>query len=119
MLKVFFFLNVHRVVSELLSEICEHMGCLYKLAELVSVIDMLVSFAHLCTLSDNGKFTLFCSFSIRCVVGILILDCIYFASVRPEFTDTLAIKNGRHPILDKILPEPPTANNTVSINKWY
>jgi len=35
--------------------------------------------------------------------------------VRPEFTDTFAIKNGRHPILDKILPEPPTPNNTVSI----
>jgi len=36
-------------------------------------------------------------------------------SVRPEFTDTFAIKNGRHPILDKILPEPPTPNNTVGI----
>ena len=44
------------MVSELLSEIREHMGCLYKLAELVSVLDMLVSFAHLCTLSDYGKF---------------------------------------------------------------
>lgn len=37
------------------------------------------------------------------------------SSVRPEFTDTFAIKNGRHPILDKILPEPPTPNNTVGI----
>ena len=36
-------------------------------------------------------------------------------SVRPEFTDTFAIKNGRHPILDKILTEPPTPNNTVGI----
>ena len=44
------------MVSELLSEIREHMGCLYKLAELVSVLDMLVSFAHLCTLSDYGEF---------------------------------------------------------------
>ncbi|XP_027047285.1 mutS protein homolog 4-like [Pocillopora damicornis] len=81
------YLMTNVVVSELLSEIREHMGCLYKLAELVSVMDMLVSFAHLCTLSDY---------------------------VRPEFTDTLAIKNGRHPILDKILPEPPTANNTYA-----
>ena len=53
---------MHRVVSELLSEIREHMGCLYKLAELVSVLDMLVSFAHLCTLSDYGElFELFLS----------------------------------------------------------
>ena len=36
-----------------------------------------------------------------------------FSTVRPEFTDTLAIKDGRHPILDKILPETPVANNTV------
>ncbi|XP_068717074.1 mutS protein homolog 4-like [Montipora capricornis] len=79
------YLMTNVVVSELLSEIREHVGCLYKLAELVSVLDMLVSFAHLCTLSNY---------------------------VRPEFTDTLAIKDGRHPILDKILPEPPVANNT-------
>jgi DNA mismatch repair protein MSH4 len=36
--------------------------------------------------------------------------------VRPEFTDTLAIRQGRHPILDKILPEQPVPNNTVRIN---
>jgi DNA mismatch repair protein MSH4 len=33
--------------------------------------------------------------------------------VRPEFTDTLAIRQGRHPILDKILPESPVPNNAV------
>ena len=38
------------------------MGCLYKLAELVSVLDMLVSFAHLCTLSDYGEISLFSFF---------------------------------------------------------
>lgn len=81
------YLMTNVVVSELLGEIRENVGCLYKLSELVSVMDMLVSFAHLCTLSDY---------------------------VRPEFTDTLAIKNGRHPILDKILTEPPTANNTYA-----
>lgn len=31
----------------------------------------------------------------------------------PEFTDTLAIKQGRHPILDKIAYEPPVPNNAV------
>jgi len=37
----------------------------------------------------------------------------YFLTVRPEFTDTLAIKQGRHPILEKISVEPPVPNNTV------
>ena len=53
-----FFFNMYRVVSELLGEIRENVGCLYKLSELVSVMDMLVSFAHLCTLSDYGRFVL-------------------------------------------------------------
>lgn len=39
--------------------------------------------------------------------------------VRPEFTDTLAVKNGRHPILDKLSPEPPVANNTVRDAVYY
>lgn len=32
--------------------------------------------------------------------------------VRPEFTDTLAIKNGRHPILERIGRQEPVSNNT-------
>lgn len=32
--------------------------------------------------------------------------------VRPEFTDTLAIKQGWHPILEKIAMEKPVSNNT-------
>lgn len=32
--------------------------------------------------------------------------------VRPEFTDTLAIKQGWHPILEKIAVEKPVSNNT-------
>jgi len=35
--------------------------------------------------------------------------------VRPDFTDTLGIRHGRHPILDKMAVEPPVANSTV---KW-
>jgi DNA mismatch repair ATPase MutS len=37
---------------------------------------------------------------------------LFFPSVRPEFTDTLAIKQGWHPILEKISVEKPVANNT-------
>ena len=40
--------------------------------------------------------------------------CICVFAVCPEFTDTLAIKLGRHPILDKIAYEPQVPNNTVS-----
>uniref|UniRef100_H3AEP5 MutS protein homolog 4 n=1 Tax=Latimeria chalumnae TaxID=7897 RepID=H3AEP5_LATCH len=72
------------IVCRLLSEIYEHIHCLYKLSDAVSMLDMLLSFAHACTLSDY---------------------------VRPEFTDTLAIKQGRHPILEKISVEKPVPNN--------
>ncbi|XP_078529538.1 mutS protein homolog 4 [Lissotriton helveticus] len=73
------------VVCKLLGEIYEHIHCLYKLSDTVSMLDMLLSFAHACTLSDY---------------------------VRPEFTDTLAIKKGWHPILEKISVEKPVSNNT-------
>ncbi|XP_043346685.1 mutS protein homolog 4 isoform X3 [Dermochelys coriacea] len=73
------------IVCKLLSEIYEHIHCLYKLSDTVSMLDMLLSFAHACTLSDY---------------------------VRPEFTDTLAIKQGWHPILEKISVEKPISNNT-------
>ncbi|XP_033642505.1 mutS protein homolog 4-like [Asterias rubens] len=81
------YLMTNIVVSELLNEIREHVGCLYKLAECVSTLDMLVAFAHACTLAEY---------------------------VRPDFTDTLAIKNGKHPILDRISYEQPIANNTYA-----
>ncbi|NXN91341.1 MSH4 protein, partial [Rhinopomastus cyanomelas] len=73
------------IVCKLLNEIYEHIHCLYKLADIVSMLDMVLSFAHACTLSDY---------------------------VRPEFTDTLAIKQGWHPILEKIAVEKPVSNNT-------
>ncbi|KAK4819849.1 hypothetical protein QYF61_012994 [Mycteria americana] len=73
------------IVCKLLNEVYEHIHCLYKLSDIVSMLDMLLSFAHACTLSDY---------------------------VRPEFTDTLAIKQGWHPILEKIAMEKPVSNNT-------
>ncbi|NXK51882.1 MSH4 protein, partial [Chauna torquata] len=72
------------IVCKLLNEIYEHIHCLYKLSDIVSMLDMLLSFAHACTVSDY---------------------------VRPEFTDTLAIKQGWHPILEKIAMEKPVSNN--------
>ncbi|RXN11341.1 mutS -like protein [Labeo rohita] len=73
------------VVSRLLSDIYEHIHCLYKLSDAVSMLDMLLSLAHACTVSDY---------------------------VRPEFTDTLAIKQGRHPILERISGQQPISNDS-------
>ncbi|XP_045212131.2 mutS protein homolog 4-like isoform X2 [Mercenaria mercenaria] len=72
------------VMTELLNNIRDDIGALYKLTETVATIDMLLSFAHACTLSDF---------------------------VRPEFTDTFAVKQSRHPILEKISIEHPVPNN--------
>ena len=46
-----------RVVSELLAEVRQYMDCLYKLSECVAMLDMLVGFAHNCTLSEYGGFS--------------------------------------------------------------
>lgn len=50
------FASYFRIVCKLLNEIYEHIHCLYKLSDIVSMLDMLLSFAHACTLSDYGKF---------------------------------------------------------------
>ncbi|KAM9324666.1 mutS protein homolog 4 [Gastrophryne carolinensis] len=73
------------IVCKLLNEIYMHIHCLYKLSDTVSMLDMLVSLAGVCTLSDY---------------------------VRPEFTDTMAIKQGWHPILEKIALSKPVPNDT-------
>ncbi|KAI1239046.1 hypothetical protein IHE44_0012154 [Lamprotornis superbus] len=64
-------------------EIYEHVHCLCKLSHMVSVLDMLLSFAQACALCHDG--------------------C-------PEFTDTLAVRQGWHPILEKIAMEKPVSN---------
>ena len=53
------------------------------------------------------------------VHGTLLLDshinaCLPILSVRPEFTDTLAVQQGRHPVLSKIMSDPVVPNNAVS-----
>lgn len=73
------------IVCKLLGEIYEHIHCLYKLSDSVSMLDMLLSFANICTFSEY---------------------------VRPEFTDTTAIKQGWHPILEKIALGKPVSNDT-------
>ncbi|KAI4879092.1 hypothetical protein NFI96_014431 [Prochilodus magdalenae] len=73
------------VVCRLLNRVHEQIHCLYKLSDAVSMLDMLLSLASACTVSDY---------------------------VRPEFTDTLAIKQGRHPLLERIAGKEPISNNS-------
>nr|XP_061798748.1 mutS protein homolog 4-like [Nerophis lumbriciformis] len=72
------------VVSQLLSSIREHIHCLYKLSDAVSMLDMLLSMANACSISDY---------------------------VRPQFADKLVIRQGRHPILDRMPGQQLVPNN--------
>ena len=78
------YLMTNMVVTELLMSIREFISVLYKLSDIVSTLDMLLAFAHACTLSQY---------------------------ICPEFTDTLAVKLGRHPVLEKVTGSPTVPNN--------
>lgn len=56
----------YRVICQLLSTIHEHIHCLYKLSDAVSMLDMLLSLANACTISDYGGFERFPS---KCQIG--------------------------------------------------
>lgn len=45
----------HRIVTKLLLDIIPEIGCLHKLTELVSTLDMLTGFAQVCTWSNYSK----------------------------------------------------------------
>ncbi|TEB26336.1 hypothetical protein FA13DRAFT_1692416 [Coprinellus micaceus] len=62
-----------KIIQDLTAEILVHAGALYKASEAVALIDMLWSFAHASIIRQY---------------------------VRPEFTGTLAIKGGKHPVLE-------------------
>ncbi|KAJ7270710.1 muts domain V-domain-containing protein [Mycena haematopus] len=64
-----------KIIQDLVVEILVDVGALYKASEAVALLDMLWSFAHTSIMHNY---------------------------VRPEFTGTLAIKSGRHPILETI-----------------
>ncbi|KAF3140246.1 MutS protein msh4 [Orbilia oligospora] len=67
-----------RTIQDLIDAIRGEMFALYKVCEGVAMLDMISSFATLVTLYEY---------------------------TRPEFKDTLAIKDGRHPIREKIHKE--------------
>ncbi|KAI5795133.1 muts domain V-domain-containing protein [Geopyxis carbonaria] len=62
-------------VQKLIGDLGNEISNLFRVGDAVALLDMITSFANLCALQDY---------------------------VRPEFTETLAIKSGRHPIREKI-----------------
>jgi DNA mismatch repair protein MSH4 len=76
-----------QAVQELLEKICEGVPSLFKISEAIATLDMLSAFAHLVTIQEY---------------------------VRPEITDVLAIKSGRHPLHEKILKDKFVPNDTYA-----
>lgn len=64
-----------KTVQKLIADVRQHMGSLFRICEGIAMLDMLASFAHLVTTQDYE---------------------------RPQLSDTLAIRAGRHPIREKI-----------------
>ena len=62
-------------IQQLIDDIREEISPLFKISEAIALLDMIASFAQLVTTQDYK---------------------------RPELTDALAIKSGRHPIMEKI-----------------
>ncbi|GBE78596.1 MutS protein homolog 4 [Sparassis crispa] len=81
-----------KIIQELTAEIVVDIGALYKASEAVAILDMLWSFAHVSILRNYGKSKVWYFEHVSHT----------FAAVRPEFTGTLAIKAGRHPILENV-----------------
>ncbi|RDX51557.1 hypothetical protein OH76DRAFT_1378852 [Lentinus brumalis] len=75
-----------KIIQDLTDEIVVDIGALYKASEAVALLDLLWSFAHASILRNY---------------------------TRPEFTGTLAIKGGRHPVLECVQSAGATVPNDV------
>ncbi|KAF1987831.1 hypothetical protein K402DRAFT_403490 [Aulographum hederae CBS 113979] len=64
-----------QAVQVLISDVREHMSILFKICESIALLDMMAAFAQLITSQQY---------------------------VRPKISDTLAVKQGRHPLREKI-----------------
>lgn len=73
-------------IQELISTVRTKIQPLYKISESLAMLDLLSTLAHLVTTGDY---------------------------VKPEFTDTLAIKSGRHPIHERVHPDDKFVPNDV------
>jgi DNA mismatch repair protein MSH4 len=76
-----------RSIQELIDDVRTEIHALFKVSESIAMLDMIASFAQLVTTQDY---------------------------VKPELTDTLAIRAGRHPIRDKIQIEKYVPNDVYA-----
>jgi len=76
-----------RSIQELIQDVRSGISGLFRVSDGVAMLDMLASFAQIVTTQDY---------------------------VRPELTDTLAIKAGRHPIREKIHPNKYVPNDAYA-----
>ncbi|CAG8516129.1 2820_t:CDS:10, partial [Racocetra persica] len=81
------YLMSDKTIEDLILEIRGSIAVFYKASESIAMLDMLTSFAHQCTVSNY---------------------------VRPEFTDTLAIKDGRHPMREFLYTDHFVPNDTYA-----
>ncbi|KAJ4352708.1 MutS protein msh4 [Ascochyta clinopodiicola] len=65
-----------QAIDALIEAVRGHMSVMFKICEAVALLDMMAAFSQLVTVNDY---------------------------TRPQLTDTLAIKSGRHPIKEKIM----------------
>lgn len=77
----------YRSIQELIEDIRAEIGPLFKISDAIALLDVTASFAQLVTTQD------YC---------------------RPELTQTLAIKSGRHPIREKIYAEKYVPNDAFA-----
>ncbi|EAU35337.1 hypothetical protein ATEG_04890 [Aspergillus terreus NIH2624] len=64
-----------QTIQDLIASVCLSISHLFKVSEAIALLDMLAAFAHLASAHDY---------------------------IRPELTDTLALRSARHPIREKI-----------------
>ncbi|RLL94576.1 hypothetical protein CFD26_100587 [Aspergillus turcosus] len=64
-----------QTIQSLITDVCSEISVLFRVSEAIAMLDMLAAFAELATCNEY---------------------------IRPELTDVLAIKSGRHPIREKI-----------------
>ena len=76
-----------RGIQQLIDQIRQNMAPLFKISDAIALLDMIASFAQLVTTQDYCK---------------------------PELTQALAIKNGRHPVREKIHAEKYVPNDAFA-----
>ena len=96
---------VDRILADLVDTIVTNIHLLYMISEAVAQVDFLCALGAYAMRRETGM-------CVHLVVTIVGHHLAPDAKVRPEFTNVLAIKDGRHPILDSIPGLPVTPNPT-------